>query len=781
MQQPEILSLAEKLIPAYHSEDFEHLLSQLTEGLSPSVKLLVKMELNRVMEPCAKDVDLRGRVQGECREYKLAGRTHWLDDVAFNDYHKFVKKYGGYTEGVWEALYNTRNNFRIMREKGQAPKTTATNTSIPFEVESVQLGYDLKRKENRLKLSSQIEISNSRAEKINAVTMDLSPSGARFKVPATFKYKLGETISIRFIQLMTESEVEGIDEPIEYRILGIDESYENDSVKFLRTLKVTDSDVIEKVIDESLISETQKSRHNNQDKIVRARTRAFEHIFLKHACQLPILFNKDEIKAVLLTESNRHIWKYWHDERNQQSLGGLFNSQRMEFLTKPGTKGTSATVYAFQHMHKEKKLFFSMIRTEGTPQERKLFWHLGAKRDSWRVFRLSVFELTDEDKASLSEKSEELEHHLFPLTHMGILQEINTPEAASDYLFVDKPRIPPSELNAYRQSRQQTGKPFSIFYDTRSQRKEPRYNLNSPIEIKFGKTAILKGNTKDISKRGLSVVLNAPSELKAEDKVHVHFLELKGYSKTVSLEHVPYTVLRTDDGGTQLQLVMDDSSATVKIIAFLNKLIESNLDRLSEIKELLPNEGLLESFHDILLSNVVCAPIFVERKGATLSTKAIGVTYPLEPYLMLLAKLGSDQKLSLEPIFRGHTNTLLATPMKRIDNAKPVYNEIYISVRKFGARIQSVDTRIRSDFESTQERISFLRDASLFGDIFVLRIVGLPIFNPMTSLLKKDLHELTQLSSYHGKSLEKEISNLAGYAQITDITEEVLIRLELNT
>jgi hypothetical protein len=91
MQQSEILSIAERLIPAYRLPDFEHLLSQMTEDESPSAKLLVKMELNRIMAPCVKSIDLRGRVKGECREYELDGRKHWFDDVAFNPITKGSK------------------------------------------------------------------------------------------------------------------------------------------------------------------------------------------------------------------------------------------------------------------------------------------------------------------------------------------------------------------------------------------------------------------------------------------------------------------------------------------------------------------------------------------------------------------------------------------------------------------------------------------------------------------------------------------------------------------
>ncbi|MDF4598155.1 hypothetical protein P3509_01435, partial [Vibrio parahaemolyticus] len=61
MQQSEILSLAERLIPVYGSEDFDFVLGQLTEEEPPSAKILVKMELNRLMAPCKKSIDLRGR------------------------------------------------------------------------------------------------------------------------------------------------------------------------------------------------------------------------------------------------------------------------------------------------------------------------------------------------------------------------------------------------------------------------------------------------------------------------------------------------------------------------------------------------------------------------------------------------------------------------------------------------------------------------------------------------------------------------------------------------
>ncbi|NVJ57413.1 MAG: PilZ domain-containing protein, partial [Vibrionaceae bacterium] len=351
MQQPEILSLAERLIPVYHSDDFDQLLSQMTKGEAPSVKFLVKMELNRMMAPCYKSIDLRGRVNGECRQYELAGRTHWLDDVAFNAYHKLTNKFGGYTEGVWEALFNTHNNFRVMKQRHQSLHSESQPPENPLEVEAINLGFDLKRKENRLKVSSQLEIQLDSNQLVHAVTVDLSPSGAKFKVPSAFDYKLGEIIHARFVELARTSEIEGIDQAIPYRVVGIDDSYENDAVKFLRVLKLDNSNTLATVIEQYFKSDAQKARHDNQDKIIRARTRGYEHIFLKHTCSLPLFFSGDQLKLVLMTENNQPVWQYWQDERNQQALSSLFNQDRMLQLTRPGLKGSSNVLYSFTHEH----------------------------------------------------------------------------------------------------------------------------------------------------------------------------------------------------------------------------------------------------------------------------------------------------------------------------------------------------------------------------------------------------------------------------------------------
>ncbi|MBD0787514.1 PilZ domain-containing protein [Vibrio sp. Y2-5] len=780
MQQSEILSLAERLIPAYKSADFEQLLNKFTGGQPPSVKLLVKMELNRVMAPCTKSIDLRGRVQGECREYELDGRKHWLDDVAFNTYHKSIKKFGGYTEGVWENLINTRNNFRVMKQKGTMNKGKSATVDGSFEVEPVKLGYDLKRLENRLKINTQVKIHLPSTEQVvHGLSVDLSASGAKFKVPSAFNYKLGDTIWVQFTELTKSTKLEELNKPIEYRVLGVDESYDNDSIKYLRALKLSDSPIIEKVIEESLKNNSQKARHDNQDKIIRARTRGYEHIYLKHTCNLPVFFSGSELKLALLTENNHPIWQYWHDERNQQSLSSLFNQTRMDMLTKPGVSGSNNVLYAFKHEHQDKTFFFSMMMPEATSDQRKLFWHVGARKESWKAFRLSVFELSQAEREELANHSSELANQSQKLTHCGVLQEISDFSSAKDYLLVDKPQLPTSDLNPFRHPRKVIGSPTGIYFDARSRRKEPRYTLKTPVNISLNEQLLGEGASVDLSKRGLNVIVNTPLQLKAGDMINIDFLELKLYDKNLPLNHVPYHVIRISPEGQRLHLMIDENAQTMKTIAFFNSIIESNQDKLKPKEEVLPSPQLLEGLHNILLDKIVSAPIFVEKSGPSLKPKVIGVNYPLPAHLALLAKLGQEGQISLEPIFKGHTNTLLATPMKRIDGAEAQYNEVYIAALKFGSRIQSIETRLLSDFANTKERIKFIQKAQFMGEIIILRLCGAPVFDPFTVLLRRDIDELAQISLHQAKNLEKEISTIVGYGEIIDITEEVLIRLEL--
>ncbi len=730
------------------------------------------------MTPCYRSIDLRGRVKGDCREYELDGITHWLDDVAFNIYHKYVRKFDGYTEGVFEALNNTRNSFKVMNQKGKPQGSDLKNSSLSFNAEPIVMGFDLKRKENRLKLSTQIVIHLSKDQVVHGTTVDISPSGGKFKVPSAFDYKLGEIINIQFVELARNHKIPGIEQLVSYRIVGIDESFENDAVSFLRVIKVDDVPLIDNIMAHCLHNDAQRARHDNQDKVIRARSRGYEHNYLKHTCCLPIFFSGNELKLVLMTENNQSIWQYWNDERNQLTLSNLFSPERMEQFTKPGVRGSNSVLYSFKHLHADKELFFSMMIPEANRDLRQLFWHVGARKESWKVFRVSVFELSGEERELFHDLPQESMALTEGLTHFAMLQEISDVRSAKDYLLTEKPRLKSSELNRFRHKRNCSHVPISLYFDAQNRRKEPRYQFRSPLFLTAeGQQA--SGVTLDISKHGLYIALSSPIELKAGDLCSVNFSELQLYDKSLPLDKVPYKVIRISPGGKRVQLVIDDNVKTLKTMAFFGKLIEHNQSKLIAKQETLPSHEMLENLHNILLDKMVSTPLFVEKKGNSLKPKVIGVKYPLPSYLGLFAKLGHNNRFSLDTVYKGRTTTLLAAPMKRIDGAGTQAQELYISAIKFGTRLQTLEIKLCSDFESLKERIDFIKKCQNMGEFHAIRICSSPIFDPITALLRKDLEELSNISMHQARNLEKEICTIVGYSEYVDVTEEVLIRLEL--
>ncbi|SON49529.1 PilZ domain-containing protein [Vibrio tapetis] len=779
MEQAEILSFVERLIPVYHSDDFDLVLSQMTEGEHPSAKIIIKMELKRVMAPCSKSIDLRGRVQGDCREYNLNGIRHWFDDVAINAYHKKIKRYGGYTEGVWEALINTRNNFRVMSKVRSNMPYSITDPESPYEAELIRLGYDLRRQENRLRMASQVNIKLSSGQEIHGVSVDLSCSGARFKVPSAFDYRLGEVIQATFVQIAKEVNDPQLEEALEYRILGVDDCYENNSVRWLRLKRLTDTDVIAHAIEELLQKSSKRAKHDNQDHILRARSRGYEHCYLRHTTNLPLFFSGTSLRYGLLTDANQSIWNYWHDERNQQAFGTLFTKERMAPLIQPGMKESSNFVYSFTHDHQDKTLFYSMMLPEASIAQRQLFWHVGARRDSWRVHKLHMFELTKDDIEHLLEVAPEMKETLNTLTHIGILQEVSDATNSSDYLLTEKPTLPSSELNPYRHSRSVVGSPQGVYFDASTQRKEPRFMFDSPVAVTANDEEAIKGKSVNFSTRGIHLTLESPLSAKAGDEVRVNYLELQRYDTDVPLSDVNYQVIRLSPDSREIQLTIIDSQQANRSINFLKRLISHNQSKLVEDTEELPSKELLNAMHLLLLNRMVSIPFYIEKKDRILQPRAVGVNFPLHSLAKILQSLGHAGKVSLEPLFKNRTNTLLASPMRPVEGAKPQFHDLYIGIIQNGKQIEQFATKLHSDFETIEERILFVKKTKLKGKFYALRLSGMPIFESTSNLLNLELGDLAKATMHHARALEKEFNSLVGYGELVDITDEVLIRLEL--
>ncbi|PLC58470.1 PilZ domain-containing protein [Photobacterium carnosum] len=774
--------LIEQLLPIYNQPDFEAVFQLLTQHESGPIRLQIKMEINRLMTPCNKIIDLRGRVKGQCRQYTFKGLNHWLDDVAINIYHHRKAIFADqYCYGLYEELINTHNNFRILhqQQKISPSNTTPTDTQYSlFQAQLIRFGYYLNREEKRLSIATQIALTLANEQQILATTVDLSLSGARCKVPTAFDYQLGQTITASFPQLAQQYQDARLNQSHYYRILAIDDIQENDSIKWLRLLALTDNTALQAIIKHD--QHQSLSLKNHDDKIIQLRTQGYEHCYLKHTITMPLFFAGENLKYSLLTDHNQHQWQYWHDERNQPVINHLLSATRIKNLELSGISHTSTLIYSFFHEHQGQRYFYSAALPEMTRQQRLLFWQIGAKRESWRVMRLTIYPLTQNDTQTLAQLTPEMMPYCQDLSHIGTLQDLTHAEVQPDYLCGMPSTLSAQELNQFRHPRNPISQAEAIHFDPKPLRSESRFNYKTSIVLQQNQHRI-SGYLIDFSSRGLNIHLDQPLRCKQGDIVLIEFTQLARSTKNDILKKMPYQIIRTSPNGKNIQLITIENEDGLLGGQFLRTLIEFNLERLALCKEPQPSPAMLLTMHQMLLTRLHSLPYFAEKVDHKIKIKAVGSNFPLSPLANMLHQLSDNDRLDLDIIFKQRVKEMLANPMRPRDKPQsPFIHELYLAVEYHDNQIHKIETKLRGDFEDLATQRVYIQQARQQGELFALRITALPLLNPLTILISQKLSKLARLSLHRARALEIEFTSLMGCGEIFDITDEVLIRLEIH-
>ncbi len=783
MQLDDYKALIEQLLPVYGSEDFQQVFDSLTSSESGPIKLHIKMEINRLMTPCKKIIDLRGRVKGQCRPYTFNDQTHWLDDVAINILHRRSKVFNNqYCTGLYEALVNTHNDFRELHQQGER-STLVTQKSNPelFTANLIRFGHYLHREENRLQISTPVTINFPLNQQIWGMTADLSFSGAKFKVPAAFNYRLGQTIDATFPQLATTHDEPCFEQPHRYRILGIDDNPEDNSFKWLRLIALSDNEALKTMIVESQNKGSLRHRHNHEDKIIQARTQGYEHCFLKHTVGIPLFFSGTELKYALLTDHNRYLWQYWHDERNQPVINQLLSEQRIASLGRKGLKQSSTLIYCFHHDHQGSRYFYSAALPEMDQEQRRLFWQLGAHRDSWRVMRLTVYPLRQQELEKLNDVAPEMLEKFQDLTHVGVLQDITHKATQPDYRAAHKSSLDSKAINPFRHPKNPICLAEAIHFDPKPQRSESRFAYKTPISLYQQGQLISAGHSIDFSSKGLNINLDTPFRCKKDDPVIIKFDQLQRLAKIDILSRMPYRVIRTSPNGKNIQLITEGSKESAAGEQFLRNLIKSNQEKLALCEEQLSSPAMLLAMHQMLLTRLNSIPYFAEKIDHKIKVKTVGSNFPLTPLADIFYQLGEHKHFDLSLLFKRRVKEMLAYPMRPIENVRePYVHELYIAFQQQDGEIKKIAVKASYEFETLEDRIRFITFARKNGSFLAIRVTALPIFNPLTALIGEKLSELARLTLHRARALEAEFISLIGCGEIFDITDEVLVRLEIS-
>ncbi|MGF1708705.1 PilZ domain-containing protein [Enterovibrio baiacu] len=777
MMQDQDRTLYDQLLPLYEKADFDAQLTLLTPNLSNSERLLIKMEIRRLMSPFLRPIDLRGKVQGECRSYTLSGLTHWMDDVALNLYHRRLDIYQGQlTQGLWDELHSTPNSHRVLQRTGGTP-TSQQENFVSLDADALRFGHYLLRSEHRIQLNSQVQVFLPDGTEVNGTTLDISNSGMRIKLPAAFQYEVGTVLTVYFPQLGDECQIPELFTGIDYRLVGVEINLVQDNFRRLRLRLITSTEAIKEAIDVKSKSVDLNTITENKDKLISTRTRSYEKIYLEKTPSLPLFFCGNALRYCLLTEQNRALWDYWHDERNQPVIDRLFSPERMQNLALEGLNCSETLVYCFSHEHTDKTYFFSACPTEMSTELRHLFWHIGSARPSWRVLRVTMTKISEEDAIRLQEVSPAYIHQIDELTHIATIQDLTLAHSNTDFRHPLKPKIPAKSLNQYLHPRTSISAIEAVPSLLAPQRKEPRYKHRTGATLIHHVSGEIQAQTVDFSSSGLNLKLTRPFSGTKAQEVAITFNDFKRVDPKAPLGNVPYKVVRISEDRTNVTLVLIKDRHSRHRSEYLQRLIEHNQHRLILDSEKMPDPPLVEAMHQMLLTRLSATPYFLCKKGENLQLAAVGINYPGNELSRLLESPSQQGLVSLSPVLGEHIAKLSASILRQRNRLTQIKHEFYVAVQFENNAVIDIKARILESFASPEERRFFVSQARKKGKFFAVRNWLQPINEGGQYLNSAVVEEIMMQSSMKARQLESEFIDLCVYGEITDVTDEVLLRL----
>lgn len=771
-QQQELLG---RLIPLHREPDFNQIFERVLAKANKNDKFLLKMELNRLVAPTQRLIDLRGKVDGECTQYQYSNQTHYLDEVGIKTFENLIKKYGHYCNGVYEAMQQTENNFRVMQESNSSPRIKPLPTAIP----AIQFGHYHGRVEERMYLSVPLELKAGDEMIYEAMSSNMSMSGMRIRLAPDCELALevDDTITIYFTGLEKEFANPVLGRGTEYQLLAS----ERDEKGLWLRLKIVESDSeFNRFFSQFLTSYKGRYRVDVVNLVEAILTKSYQQFFLAQNNSLPLYFIGDEIpqlRFALANDTNQNILAYWRNEFHQNLLGQLFHSARMARFADKDSGQT--LIYSFVHSY-ERKLFFHSATHEELieyPTLRQLFFHFGAGKTSWRVF-LFQWKKCDSSHGFLPpiipgqtarHDERQIRSALEGLSLVGSLTDITIDSHAEFYQQRFQSDLNPNDLARFGQYRYPIPAVRVVAQQYLQLRKEERYQYRSLADVgsPYGDEV---GWVNDFSIRGLRIELDNPLPLKVGDIITVSLPQFQQLVTRYKLTDLPYKVVNIQHSQRVIHLQAEGQHHQGSL--FFSKLIANNLDKLNRAPELKVLEGLSDSLRHIYCHELFKQVLFIERKGSQLALRTLA--YGAMPSALDgLCHLSREKKSAdLQQIMRPEQwQEWFIQPLKEMEqHQRPITLRLMLAIHRTNQSVIAV--RRESDFENRQQASEFVTQAMSNGLFRYIEVRFGRVIRPDTGYIRDELTYMERYATHRVKELETQLWDVYGIAELQDLTAE---------
>ena len=804
--------IIEQLKPMVNEPEFNQVLLQTAADVPKEKRFLIKMEVKRLAKPCMRTIDLRGHVDGKCKKYVHEGRSHYMDDLAVDKFEEQIRVFGRYTYGVYEAVQNTENNFRLIREKELAQERahkenpTAKKRSAvleQFKVPTVNLLDYRQRNTERMNFAVAVEVFNNAGQAMRGLSVDISLEGLQIKLAKDAFFKTGETLFIFFRGLESEFAMDKKN-GIAYKLVKI---ITKNDVNYLALQRDKDrpSPAFDKFLESFIHGNKRRYKVNMSNTIEAITSKTCEQYFSPRSPTLPVyidVINKTLVpRFAMVNEVNRETVQYWQDEDENCRLNFLLTQERLMRLLNKSDEVREIFVFSFTHLHSDKVYFYSASFEELLQKDTllKIFLGFGSKKASWRVFKITLTDMVPEQAHiplsipdSVGSKVKKLNtppsarlmsklKNLRYLAHVTDVTSVTGQETYNEFTF-NRENL--SHLRVFGHPRNRAPSNIHLVrFKYEEQRIESRYQLRTQIEARFNnEDAVHKGVSEDISVHGLGLRVELNKEYKGslEGRIEVAFPRLQEIANAFDVMHLQYEIIYHNVEKNILHLKTMPGEEGKSARAFFEELIKKNKANLKVDNDEEEVPGIGQALRCINARNATSLSFLMSKEGVRYTPQACIVGKQDERITTLTTQYAEQGKVNLEFLFRDRKqdSPFVQSGIKavKLENM-PLRQELFISFDASQKEPRmAIIPRYSDKFESNEQRRAFIREAMVRGQFIAIHVMLTTTGKPDMSMLQTEINYVTMYAMHRARELEKKMWSVAACSHLVDVTDEVLIR-----
>ncbi len=790
----------ETLLPAILDPKFQFIFKVATKNLSTSERFILKMELQRLVQPCQRPIDLRDSHPKDCKLYEYEGLQHFLSEDAIIVFEQSISHFNyQYIYAVHYLLDKQFNRKNAERDKKpRVTKTIATHLQRTYT-----LGQRLIRSEERMNYYTLLEINGLLIQqdiKIHGSSKDISVHGLciRLELGAVgmnvAQIQKGQIVTINFCDLSNKYQSsicfkqryrllwrESVEQQLE---LGLSLITEGDSVQFCSFI-------------ESLIKRgRRKYRLDSLNRVINAYLCLLENYYFHLQPCLTVFGHCDKapflLRYLCKQAQNSAIVDYWCDERGVNQLQNALSLARLSPLmptsSGPTQVSKSCLLYCFTHKQNGQIYHFSATLDElKVSGLRELYFSFGASKESWRVYKVE-YQTIVIDMPLVNEQhcnKNELSQILSGLNSMILLTDLTCGRAKLSYknTALDHDRL--NLLNCYKGNKSDMGNPAAkvISFDYLGQRSEARCDFVTSVELRTGSGCFI-GRSCNFSANGLQVIFDKAISLELNTIVRLSFPDLQLTTRSYKLSDLPYSLLAKNSNSTQFSFKVKLGPHEGK--RYFSTLIQRKACENQSSSDMIL--GLEDALQHVTLQHSAQHFAYLYRNEQSDETKPLNkseATSNLEKSSTLLLEFVKPAiNGDLSGVFalltkkdRDKLNTELLLRAKR--NIKQAWQAELLVSYKANAK-QALESFFIDDLNSEDERKSMVNSQLNHSEVMVIKISAVLVNTPNYHAIEG---ELDHLSVYHPsakQALIKKAQTLIACLFFTDITEEISARYHIS-